>query len=100
MNHANILVVDDESLVRWSLKERLEAQGYDVIEAETSAEALRQPVTEIDLVAEVLDGLGGRARLEQIVAVGGQPLAQRPAQQRLIVDNKDGSRGHEAKYID
>jgi len=50
MNHANILVVDDESLVRWSLKERLEAQGYDVIEAETSAEALRQPVTEIDLV--------------------------------------------------
>jgi two-component system response regulator AtoC len=50
MNHANILVVDDESLVRWSLKERLEAQGYDVIEAETSAEALRQPITEIDLV--------------------------------------------------
>ena len=50
MNHANILVVDDESLVRWSLKERLEAQGYDVIEAETSAEALRQQVTEIDLV--------------------------------------------------
>ena len=28
MNHANILLVDDESLVRWSLKERLEAQGY------------------------------------------------------------------------
>ena len=44
MNHANILIVDDESLVRWSLKERLEAQGYDLIEAETAAEALRQPL--------------------------------------------------------
>ena len=50
MNHANILIVDDESLIRWSLKERLEAQGYDVTEAETAADALRQPMTDIDLV--------------------------------------------------
>src|SRR5204863_9032031 len=50
MNHANILLVDDESLVRWSLKERLEAQGNDVTEAETAAEALRQPMPDIDLV--------------------------------------------------
>jgi two-component system, NtrC family, response regulator AtoC len=50
MNHANILVVDDESLVRWSLKERLEAQGYDVTEAETATEALSRSVTDIDLV--------------------------------------------------
>jgi DNA-binding NtrC family response regulator len=50
MKHANILIVDDESLVRWSLKERLEAQGYDITEAETAAEALRQPVSDIDLV--------------------------------------------------
>ena len=50
MNHANVLIVDDESLVRWSLKERLEAQGYDITEAGTAADALRQPMTEIDLV--------------------------------------------------
>ena len=50
MNHANILIVDDESLVRWSLKERLEGHGYDVVEAETSADALHQAVTDIDLV--------------------------------------------------
>jgi DNA-binding NtrC family response regulator len=50
MKHANILVVDDESLVRWSLKERLAAQGYDITEAESAAEALRQPVSDIDLV--------------------------------------------------
>jgi two-component system response regulator AtoC len=50
MKHANILIVDDESLVRWSLKERLEGHGYDVTEAETSAAALQQAVTDIDLV--------------------------------------------------
>jgi DNA-binding NtrC family response regulator len=50
MNHANILIVDDESLIRWSLKERLETEGYDVTEAETAAEALRQPLPEVDLV--------------------------------------------------
>jgi two-component system, NtrC family, response regulator AtoC len=50
MKHAAILIVDDESLVRWSLKERLEGHGYDVTEAETSADALRQTATDIDLV--------------------------------------------------
>ncbi len=50
MNYANILIVDDESLIRWSLKEPLEAQGYDVTEAETAGEALRQPLPDIDLV--------------------------------------------------
>ena len=50
MKHANILVVDDESLIRWSLKERLEAEGHDVIEAETAAETFRQSMPDIDLV--------------------------------------------------
>jgi DNA-binding NtrC family response regulator len=50
MNHAHILVVDDESLIRWSLKERLEERGHDVAEAGTVAETLAQPITDIDLV--------------------------------------------------
>ena len=49
MPHANVLVIDDESLVRWSLKERL-SSGYDVIEPETMAEALERISPDVDLV--------------------------------------------------
>jgi two-component system, NtrC family, response regulator AtoC len=39
---ATILVVDDEELVRWSLRQRFEADGYEVFEAEDGAAALEQ----------------------------------------------------------
>ncbi len=49
--HATILVVDDEQLIRWSLTERLQADGYDVLEAATGREALDQARQEnVDLV--------------------------------------------------
>jgi two-component system, NtrC family, response regulator AtoC len=50
MAYAHILVVDDESLIRWSLKERLAAHGYDITEAESAAAAVEQAKAEIDLV--------------------------------------------------
>ncbi len=37
---ATILVVDDEHLIRWSLRQRLEAEGYEVVEAADGNEAL------------------------------------------------------------
>lgn len=35
-----VLVVDDEKLVRWSIRQKLESAGYQVLEAETFADAL------------------------------------------------------------
>ena len=50
MPHANILIVDDESLVRWSLKERLTAEGYTTLEAGTAGQALEQANDDVDLI--------------------------------------------------
>lgn len=35
-----VLVVDDEKLVRWSIRQKLEAAGYQVVEADTCTSAL------------------------------------------------------------
>ena len=45
-----VLVVDDERLIRWSLNERLSADGYRVIEAETAAAAIERHADGVDLV--------------------------------------------------
>src|SRR5262245_24063175 len=50
MSKATILVVDDESLIRWSLTERLKSEGYDVLEADTGRAALEKLPEGVDLV--------------------------------------------------
>jgi DNA-binding NtrC family response regulator len=45
-----ILVVDDEQLIRWSLKDRLTDAGYRVVEAETAAAAIARSEEGVDLV--------------------------------------------------
>lgn len=50
MPHATILIVDDEDLIRWSLRERLRSDGYDILEAATGQSALEQFKDGVDLV--------------------------------------------------
>jgi DNA-binding NtrC family response regulator len=50
MARPTVLIVDDESLLRWSIKERLEQEQYDVIEAGTAAQAIAKAVNDVDLV--------------------------------------------------
>jgi len=50
MQAATILVVDDESLIRYALTERLTAEGYRVLEADTAAGAVAKSDDGVDLV--------------------------------------------------
>ena len=46
MREVRILVVDDESLIRWTLQKKLEKAGYEVLLAETGGEGLRKIIEE------------------------------------------------------
>ena len=50
MAHATWLIVDDEELVRWSLRERLRKDGYTVLESGTVAGAMEKLTPAVDLV--------------------------------------------------
>ena len=50
MVNATVLIVDDEDLIRWSLRERLKVDGYDILEAADGGTAVRQFKEGVDLV--------------------------------------------------
>ncbi|MDY6844332.1 MAG: response regulator [Thermodesulfobacteriota bacterium] len=64
-----ILVVDDEKLIRWSLTQSLEGNGWDVISAETGEEALekaRQTMFHVVITDLRLPGMDGIDLLKEI----------------------------------
>ncbi|HVP68206.1 MAG TPA: sigma-54 dependent transcriptional regulator [Anaeromyxobacteraceae bacterium] len=71
---AKILVVDDEKLIRWSVGERLQRGGYEVLSAESGEEALEvvgAQSPDLMLLDVRLPGIDGLATLQR--ALGLQP---------------------------
>ncbi|MGW8182036.1 MAG: sigma-54-dependent transcriptional regulator, partial [bacterium] len=63
-----VLVVDDEKLVRWSIRQKLESAGYQVFEADTCASALKlyqeHPPELVTLDVRLPDGSGLKLLLD------------------------------------
>ncbi len=69
---ARILVVDDEKLIRWSVGERLQRDGYEVISAETGEQALElvaASAPDVMLLDVRLPGMDGLTTLQRALAL-------------------------------
>jgi DNA-binding NtrC family response regulator len=68
---ASILVVDDEELIRWSLREHLHAEGYRILEAEDGLAALdlltrcSPDIVLLDIRMPRMDGMAFLRRLRE-----------------------------------
>jgi two-component system response regulator AtoC len=72
MSQSRILVVDDEYLIRWTLQQNLEKEGYEVILAETGEEALekvRDEAPDLALLDIKLPGMDGYQVLEKALKI-------------------------------
>lgn len=72
MAEARILVVDDEYLIRWSLKQSLEKEGYEVFISETGEDAINKVKSEtpdVVLLDIKLPGIDGYEVLEKILKI-------------------------------
>src|SRR4030043_235597 len=72
MAEARILVVDDEYLIRWTLQQNLEKEGYEVLLAETGEEGLNKVTEEapdLVLLDIKLPGMDGYEVLERTLKI-------------------------------
>jgi len=72
LSEARILVVDDEYLIRWTLQQNLEKEGYEVILAETGEEALekvKEEALDLALLDIKLPGMDGYEVLEKALKI-------------------------------
>jgi len=69
---AKILVVDDEKLIRWSVSERLQRDGYEVLAAESGEQALElvaQSTPDLMLLDVRLPGMDGLTTLQRALGL-------------------------------
>jgi DNA-binding NtrC family response regulator len=72
MSEARILVVDDEYLIRWTLQQNLEKEGYEVLLAETGEKALekvKEEAPDLALLDIKLPGMDGYEVLERALQI-------------------------------
>src|SRR5512133_128748 len=73
-----ILIVDDEKLVRWTLRQKCQEWGYQVLEAETGTAGLRlihSETPDLVLLDVRLPDINGLQVLEQLKQSGEMPRA-------------------------
>jgi two-component system, NtrC family, response regulator AtoC len=69
---ARILVVDDEKLIRWSVAERLQRDGYEVVTAESGEQALEAVASappDVMLLDVKLPGIDGVVTLQRALGL-------------------------------
>lgn len=72
MAEARILVVDDEYLIRWTLQQNLEKEGYEVLLSETGEDGLKkikEEAPDIVLLDIKLPGMDGYEVLERALQI-------------------------------